>query len=262
MGTTRNRLLPLGLYGMADASQGDPLALGLWLFERGVRVVQLRAKGADTTALTDLARPLARRADAVGGMLIVNDSIEAAAAAGAQGVHLGQEDAPLAEARRALGPGAIIGRSTHTLAQVRAAQGADYLGFGPVFGTRTKAIAWSPDGAQLATTGVDQNVRIWDASTGQSLKILDGHQRVVIAVAWNASGTRIASGSLDDTVRVWDTSTSENLQTLEGLQAATSTVSWSPSGTRIAAGSPDGVVRIWESRMEEALPMWRAQSDR
>ena len=202
MGTTTNRLLPLGLYGMADSSQGDPLALGLWLFERGVRVVQLRAKGADAAALTDLARPLARRADAVGGMLIVNDSIEAAAAAGAQGVHLGQEDAPLAEARRALGPGAIIGRSTHTLAQVRAAQGADYLGFGPVFGTRTKAIAWSPRGPALLGQAIAASSRpvvaIGGIGPGNLNEIRDVGARhwAVVGGLWAASDPEAALASL------------------------------------------------------------------
>ena len=81
-----------------------------------------------------------------GALLIVNDRIDVALAAGADGVHLGQTDVPLAEARK-LARKLLIGVSTHDLAQVRAAVagGADYLGYGPVYATRTKA---NPDPVQ------------------------------------------------------------------------------------------------------------------
>lgn len=77
--------------------------------------------------------------------LLVNDRLDVALALGprVQGVHLGQDDLPLAEARALLGPDALLGRSTHDFAQVLNAteQGADYLGFGPVFATATKGYA-------------------------------------------------------------------------------------------------------------------------
>jgi thiamine-phosphate pyrophosphorylase len=78
--------------------------------------------------------------DAAGAALIVNDRLDVALAAGADGVHLGQDDLPIEAARRIAG-GLWIGVSTHDVAQVRAAcaAGADYLGFGPVFATTTKA---------------------------------------------------------------------------------------------------------------------------
>ena len=70
----------------------------------------------------------------------MNDHVDIAAAVGADGVHLGQDDLPIAAARRILGPEALVGISTHSLEQARAAQaaGADYIGFGPVYPTRTK----------------------------------------------------------------------------------------------------------------------------
>lgn len=75
-----------------------------------------------------------------GGTFIVNDRVDVAKAVGADGVHLGQEDLPLADARTILGPGKLIGISTHNLAQATEAEtgGADYIGFGPVFPTATK----------------------------------------------------------------------------------------------------------------------------
>jgi thiamine-phosphate pyrophosphorylase len=78
---------------------------------------------------------------------VVNDRVDVALAAGADGVHLGQEDLPLAAARELAGTRLVIGVSTHTPAQAEAAAraGADYLGFGPVFATSTKA---NPDPVQ------------------------------------------------------------------------------------------------------------------
>jgi thiamine-phosphate pyrophosphorylase len=110
----------------------------------GARVLQIRIKPGDARtqlAVARMARPIC---DAAGALLIVNDRIDVALAAGADGVHLGQTDLALADARR-IAPALIIGVSTHNVAQVEAAAGADYLGFGPVFATRTKQ---NPDPVQ------------------------------------------------------------------------------------------------------------------
>ena len=110
----------------------------------GARVLQIRIKPGDARthlAIARMARPIC---DAAGALLIVNDRIDVALAARADGVHLGQTDLPLADARR-IAPKLIIGISTHDVAQVAAAAGADYLGFGPVFATRTKV---NPDPVQ------------------------------------------------------------------------------------------------------------------
>jgi thiamine-phosphate pyrophosphorylase len=83
-------------------------------------------------------------------MLIINDRPDIAAIVGADGVHLGQSDLPLQESRRLLRPGAIVGRSTHNMDQVRTAanEGADYIAVGPIFQTATKD-AGAPVGPQL-----------------------------------------------------------------------------------------------------------------
>jgi thiamine-phosphate pyrophosphorylase len=106
----------------------------------GAAIVQLRAKGVPDRrllALGEHARDGARRG---GALFVVNDRPDVALLLGADGVHLGQDDLPPAEARRLLGPDAIVGRSTHSLAQLRAATGepVDYVALGPIFATATK----------------------------------------------------------------------------------------------------------------------------
>jgi thiamine-phosphate pyrophosphorylase len=117
----------------------------------GVKLVQLRAKDLPSNeffALAQHAREATRRA---GAMLIVNDRADIALSVGADGVHLGQEDLPLAAARKIAGNKLIIGISTHDLAQAKAAEasGADYIGFGPIFGTTTKQTGHSPRGLEM-----------------------------------------------------------------------------------------------------------------
>src|SRR5215212_4853281 len=105
----------------------------------GVDVVQLRDKAASDSEVAGAARRLARLCARHGALLIVNDRPDLALEAGADGVHLGQEDMPVEAARRVTGPALLIGLSTHSPAQVdaAAASGADYLGVGPVYPTAT-----------------------------------------------------------------------------------------------------------------------------
>jgi thiamine-phosphate pyrophosphorylase len=109
--------------------------------------LQLRAKTATARAMEAASRRLLPLCRDAGVPLCVNDRLDVALAVGAAVVHLGQDDLPLADAQRVRAlagrPDLVIGFSTHNLVQARAAAdgGADYIGFGPVFGTRSKANA-------------------------------------------------------------------------------------------------------------------------
>jgi thiamine-phosphate pyrophosphorylase len=106
----------------------------------GVDIVQLRIKDGDDDRMAAVARRFKRACERHGALLIVNDRPQVAAEVDADGVHLGQDDAPVAQARELLAPGRLVGLSTHSRAQVDAAGAADvdYIGVGPVHETPTK----------------------------------------------------------------------------------------------------------------------------
>ncbi len=107
----------------------------------GADTVQFRQKRGPVRAKLAEAEATAAVCRAAGIPLLVDDHLALALAVGADGVHLGQEDLPVAVARRLLGPGAVVGATASTAAEARAAEaaGASYVGFGPVFPTRSKA---------------------------------------------------------------------------------------------------------------------------
>lgn len=131
------------LYGIVDLGycpEENLPAAARALISGGAGIIQLRAKGCHAEKILEWAHELALICKAAGVPFIVNDFIEIAQAVDADGVHLGQDDGPLSAAREALATGKIVGRSTHSPEQARAAlaEGADYIGFGPLFPTPTK----------------------------------------------------------------------------------------------------------------------------
>lgn len=106
----------------------------------GVRIVQLREKHVSTREFIDLARRVKEVLEGTGVPLLINDRVDIALAAGADGVHIGQSDMSYPDARRLMGSGAIIGLSVETIRQVLEAEqwDVDYLGVSPVFSTPTK----------------------------------------------------------------------------------------------------------------------------
>ncbi len=107
----------------------------------GAQAIQLREKDLSDLALLERARQMRELCDRYGALLIVNDRADIALAAEAHGVHLGQADLPVRDARRMLGPDFIIGLSTHTVEQAKAAlhDPPDYLAVGPMFPSPTKS---------------------------------------------------------------------------------------------------------------------------
>lgn len=153
------------LYGILDlgyvAAENAESATAA-LLAGGADFLQLRAKGHPPAEIEALARRLLPLCRAAGVPFIVNDHPAIAAAVDADGVHLGQDDGPLAPVRALLGPGKLIGRSTHAPDQARAAlaEGFDYIGFGPLFPTPTKLGRPGIGLADLATVQAEVGSRI------------------------------------------------------------------------------------------------------
>ena len=150
-----------GLHVLADAAPGwahSPVAQARAACAAGAAVVQLRAKQARDRELLAWAEEIRALTARAGVLFIVNDRFDLALAAGADGAHLGQDDLPPArippDARARL----LLGRSTHTLEQAGAAcaEPIDYVAFGPVFGTRSKASAYDARGLAQLEAVVDR----------------------------------------------------------------------------------------------------------
>lgn len=129
-------ILDLGLLGTRT-----PGAVASTWLDGGVTLLQLRGKTASDRELVEAAREVLAVTRPRGARLVVNDRPDVALVVGADGVHVGQDDLSPRDVRTLVGPRLIVGVSTHDLAQVTAAadEPADYIAFGPVFETRTKA---------------------------------------------------------------------------------------------------------------------------
>jgi len=125
---------------LSYVERGDAARVVEQMIEGGVDLIQLRGKNKSMGELLDLAAELHELAAKFSTPVIMNDYAEIARAAPVEGVHVGQDDDSIEIARQKAGREILIGKSTHSLEQARAAQaeGADYIGFGPIFATPTK----------------------------------------------------------------------------------------------------------------------------
>lgn len=181
------------LYGIVDLGYVQPQAVVTMtraLCEGGVDLLQLRAKNIAPATIESLSREMLRVTRGHGIPLIINDHPEIAASIGSDGVHVGQDDDSVSRARHIVGPGVIVGKSTHSLAQAVAAQseGSDYIGFGPLYATGTKP-DYIPVGLQ-DIAAVHQQVQIpifcigGVNSTRIGEVISSGARRVVVVSAF------------------------------------------------------------------------------
>lgn len=115
------------------------------------------------------------------------------------------------------------------------------------------SVTYSPNGQYIATASQDRTVKIWDAQTGQLLKMMEGHTDSVNGVVFSPDSMRIATTSDDGTAKVWDIATSRELFTLSGHTRVVRRVVYSPDGTRLVTTSADGTAKVWDARTGEEL---------
>ncbi|MCG9130789.1 sigma-70 family RNA polymerase sigma factor [Candidatus Poribacteria bacterium] len=121
-------------------------------------------------------------------------------------------------------------------------------------GRHVYALAFSPDGTQLASGGADTTVHLWDVSSNDEPTILHQHGSWVNALAFSPNGKILASGSTDKTVQLWDTATGKPLTTFTDHIDGISALVFSPDGATLASASTDGIVRFWNINTSAALP--------
>ena len=142
------------IYPLTDRHLAGCEQIGLLICELaagGARLIQLREKDLTTREFREIALEAVGAARACGVAILINDRVDIAMLSGADGVHLGDEDIPPAEARKLLGPDAIVGTSCHSIEDVHAAdsQPVDYIAVGPVFPTSTKKVRFPVVGLEL-----------------------------------------------------------------------------------------------------------------
>jgi thiamine-phosphate pyrophosphorylase len=205
----RAKLAASRLYLICDSAPAGGLeALLPAALAGGVDIVQLRDKRLRASELIEAARRAAAICHELGALLLVNDHPQAALEAGADGVHVGQQDMPVAEVRALVGPDLLVGLSTHAPAEVEAAgrhgrerPSADYIGVGPVFATPTKP-GRPPVGVQLVRHAAAASVlpffAIGGVDGGNVSEVLEAGARrvaVVRAIA-SASNPELAAREL------------------------------------------------------------------
>jgi len=210
----RLRLREARLYGILDLGYvpiREALSMaGRLLAPGGADVLQLRAKNQPTDTILALARDLVPLAREAGIPFFVNDHPEIAAAVGADGVHVGQDDRSVTEVRAIVGPEALVGKSTHSLAQARAAfaEAVDCIGFGPIFATPTKP-DYRPIGpADIATVVRESPVPVFcigGIKRHNLSSVLDsGADRVVIVSGLLQAGDQLPEDLADIRKRLAD----------------------------------------------------------
>jgi len=198
------------LHLVTDTRNGrDPLPEVVAALGAGVDWVQVRAKGCSDRDLYDLTVRVLEQARPYDATVVVDDRADVALAAGAHGVHLGAEDLPVQEVRRILGPDLLVGATAREPVAARAAvaAGADYLGVGPAFGTRTKTGLPDPigvDGVARTASAVDVPVVAIGGVDRERLPDLLAagvHGAAVVSAVSQAVDPAAAAAALLQTVR-------------------------------------------------------------
>ena len=127
------------------------------------------------------------------------------------------------------------------------------LVFNSVHSMSIEAIAYSPDGAYLASGSNDNTIKIWEVETGRLLRTLIGHTDDVYSVSYSPDGKYITSGSRDETIKIWEVVTGECIRTLTGHTSLVKSVTYSPNGKYLATGSWDKTIKLWEVETGECI---------
>ncbi len=194
------------LYGIVDMGYTQPeqiVARTHALIDGGVRIIQLRAKGVELGCVKEWAEEMQAICRERGAIFVLNDYPEMAADIGVDAVHVGQDGGSLADVRRIVGSQMLVGRSTHSLEQAMQAkqEGADYIGFGPLFPTGTKpgrkSIGLQDIAAAQAAVGDMPLFCIGGINADTLPAVLQAGARRVVIVSWLLQQADVAQAARD-----------------------------------------------------------------
>jgi WD40 repeat protein len=129
-----------------------------------------------------------------------------------------------------------------------------------------RSVAWSPDGRQVVSGSGKQEqgdhgeIFVWEAHSGERVRVLAEHPGVTFAVVWTPSGQGLVSGGSDGRLRWWDVQSGECLRVREAHQGTVQALKVSPNGTTLASCGDDGAIRLWD--LESAEPLQTLRRDR
>jgi thiamine-phosphate pyrophosphorylase len=205
----RLRQSPPTLYGLLDSGLLDDNQIpgvAVELADAGVEILQLRAKGHATGRFFELARATLTALGERGVPRIINDRVDVALASGAAGVHLGIGDLDPGDARRLLGPDGVIGVTAHNQSELAAVDPAvaDYVGYGAVFGTRTRARATicGPEALTAAVAASTLPVVAIGGIAPDNVEALRGSGVSAVAAASGLVSGRTRPGAVEEFLRV------------------------------------------------------------
>jgi WD40 repeat protein len=124
-----------------------------------------------------------------------------------------------------------------------------------------RSAVFSPDGTRVLTTSYDKTARLWDASTGQEIAILQDPWHYVNSAAFSPDGARIVTASIDSTARLWDAATGQEVAALRGHESCVTSAAFSPDGAQIVTASTDNTARLWDAATGQEIIILRGHEE-
>ena len=243
---------------VAGRAGWTPLDLATAYIDGGARFLQLRAKSLSGAAFLDLTSRICAVAHAAGAVVVVNDRVDIARIAGADGIHVGQDDLSPAAARTLIGPAAIVGLSTHTEPQIDAAvsQPVTYVAVGPIFGTSTKATGYAAvglDRVRYAAERLRQKVRLTASVEATKVRLRadptheeSTHEEATVERAMHERATHNRAVDRVGLVAIGGITLDRAAEVIEAGATAVAVIT-----DLVASGDPESRVRAYLARLGE-----------